>query len=110
MSEASAIDAGIRSIVREVVREEIRAALDERPRAGRNASDDEASYLSISRAASIADVAPGTLRRWIKTGRLPVRRAGRVYRVARADLDEFLRTGRTLDVVDKARSILGGVH
>lgn len=109
MSETNALDASIRSIIREVVREEIRAALDDRARAARNAipSDSDATYLSLSRAASIADVAPGTLRRWIKAGRLPVRRAGRVYRVARADLDDFLRTGRTADVVHNARSILG---
>lgn len=110
MSEASALDATIRSIVRDVVREEIRAAFDDRARASArnaNANGGEGGYLSITRAATLADVAPGTLRRWIKAGRLPVRRAGRVYRVSRADLDTFLRGGRSAGVVEKARAIVG---
>lgn len=109
-SEASALDATIRSIVRDVVREEIRAAFDERARLttrNANASAGEGGYLSITRAAALADVAAGTLRRWIKEGRIPVRRAGRVYRIARTDLDSFLRGGQSTAVVDKARSILG---
>ncbi len=108
MSETTTLDANIRAIVRDVVREEIRVALHDYQRGHRNAApaNGEGSYLSIAHAASIADVAPGTLRRWIKSGRLPVRRAGRVYRIPRGALDEFLRTGRTHELTTKARAIL----
>jgi len=108
------LDDSIRSIVREVVREEIRAALDERGRLGaRNAnqrSAADASYVSIARAAQLAAVAPGTLRRWLKEGRIPTHRAGRVYRIAMADLETFLRAGCSSLVAKKAREILDGRH
>jgi excisionase family DNA binding protein len=111
VSETGALDATIRSIVRDVVRDEIRAALDERASASarnrsRNGNGSEDRYLSISRAATLADVAPGTLRRWIKEGQIPTRRAGRVYRVSRDDLETFLRSGRSADIVGRARAIL----
>jgi excisionase family DNA binding protein len=95
-----------RTIVRSVVREEVRAALAEpRLRNGRGAGDD--GYLSISSAAAYAAVAPGTLRRWIRTGRLPVRRAGRVYRIARNELEDFLaREGRSVEIARKASAIV----
>lgn len=111
-SAASALDETLRAIVRDVVREEIRAALSERAADAirRNGSAGAAhgdGYLSIARAAAFADVAPGTLRRWIRSGRLPVRRAGRVYRIARAELEDFLRRqGRSADVVARARAIV----
>lgn len=102
----------LRELVRDVVREEIRAALDERSTASqqrngpRGASED--GYLSLARAANVADVAPGTLRRWIRSGRLTARRAGRVYRIARRELEDFLaREGRAADVVARARAIVG---
>jgi excisionase family DNA binding protein len=108
MSAQSAIEETLRRIVREVVREEVRTALDERthssPRNSNTTSDD--GYLSLSRAAKLADVAPGTLRRWIKEGRIPTQRAGRVYRVSRTDLETFLKSGQSSVVVEKARSFL----
>lgn len=113
-SVAGALDETLRSIVRDVVREEVRAALSERAadvtrRNGSAAATHGDGYLSISRAAVFADVAPGTLRRWIRSGRLPVRRAGRVYRIARAELEDFLqRQGRSADVVARARAIVNG--
>jgi excisionase family DNA binding protein len=91
-----------------MVREEVRAAVAEV--LTRNApvrASDEGGYVSIGGAAAVAAVHPGTLRRWIRTGRLPVRRAGRVYRIARAELEAFLeREGRSADVVEKARGIV----
>ena len=109
MSEHTGIEESLRSIVRDVVREEIRAALDERAHASaRNskASRIDDGYLSLSRAAKLADVAPGTLRRWIKEGRIPSQRAGRVYRLSRCDLETFLKSDRSGIVAEKARSFL----
>lgn len=74
-------------LIRSVVREEIRAALAEQPPRNGAVSD---VYLSITKAAKVADVAPGTIRAWIRAGRLPARRAGRVYRIGRAELEAFL--------------------
>lgn len=113
-STISVLDETIRALVRDVVREEIRAALSERTtdplrRNAASAARHEDGYLSIARAAVFADVAPGTLRRWIRSGRLPVRRAGRVYRIGRAELEDFLqRQGRSADVAARARAIVGG--
>ena len=110
MTAASQLDETLRAIVRDVVRDEIRAAFEERSAvdARRNVGQDAGTgYLSIARAASFADVAPGTLRRWIRSGRLPARRAGRVYRIERAALVAFLASaGRAADVAERARAIV----
>ena len=104
MSSPNALE----NVIRALVREEVRAAVAEV--LTRNAAPvvaQEGGYLSISGAAAFAAVHPGTLRRWITTGRLPVRRAGRVYRIARAELEAFLeREGRSADVVKRARGIV----
>lgn len=104
MSQPNTLEAAIRAIVREEVRAAVAEVLT------RNAparAADEGGYVSIGGAAAFAAVHPGTLRRWIRTGRLPVRRAGRVYRIARAELEAFLeREGRSADVVEKARGIV----
>ena len=111
MSAHDALDETIRSIVREVVREEVRAALDDHAarthrRNGATSNSDE-GYLSIARAAKFAGVAPGTLRRWIRAGRLTARRAGRVLRISRNEIEDFLaREGRAADVTDRARAIV----
>lgn len=75
----------IRAIVVEVVRDELAKA-----RAG--TAPDE--YLSTAGAGRLADVAAGTIRRWIREGRLAEHRAGRVVRVRRVDLVELMRSGR----------------
>jgi excisionase family DNA binding protein len=72
------------------VREEVRGALADllpRPAAQK---DSAAGYLSISEAAEIAGMHHSTLREWIKDGSLKAFRAGRVYRIRRADLDDRL--------------------
>jgi excisionase family DNA binding protein len=98
----------LREMVRDVVRQEIRAALVDSTlcEGRRNGSTDV--YLSIAKAARVADVAPGTLRRWIRSGRLPVRRAGRVYRIGRGELEAFLgQKDRDRRLVEKASEIVG---
>ena len=78
----------MREAVRDVVREEL--SLLARRNAGHSPGADE-SYLSVTKAARLADVAPGTVRAWIRAGRLTAKRAGRVLRVSRAELDLFMR-------------------
>lgn len=109
MTTSGSFEDTLRVIVRDVVRVEIRNALDER--AARDARRNGArtptadSYLSIAGASALADVAPGTLRRWIKDGRLPTGRAGRVYRIKRSDLEALL-AHATPAITEQARAIV----
>lgn len=89
MSCDKTLDLAFRELVRDVVREEIRAALEKPgPPPSANANGD---YLSVGEAARVAGVAEGTIRSWCRQGRLVPYRAGRVYRVKRGDLEMFLR-------------------
>ena len=47
--------------------------------------EDVAEHLSISR---------DTVRTWIKEGKLPVYRAGKMYKFKISEVDEWVRTGR----------------
>lgn len=75
----------VRAMVKEAVREEVRVQVREATRV------DE--FLSTSSAAKFADVAPGTVRRWVKDGKLTRHRAGRVLRVSRIELERLLKAG-----------------
>ena len=80
-SEASLLIAdALRPRICEVVREELAT---QRPAAAD-------VYLSTRAAAAVADVAPGTIRRWLAEGRLTGHHAGRVLRIRRADLEQLL--------------------
>jgi excisionase family DNA binding protein len=84
------LESGLRAMIAEIVREELARALAELAR------PDE--YLSPRRAAQLADVAPATIRRWIREGRLASTSAGRAIRVCRSELERFLRRdGRSHD-------------
>jgi excisionase family DNA binding protein len=64
------LDEALRTSIREIVRDEVRAALATlRPADARN--------LTSAEAAELARVGQGTIRRWIREGRLPCQRAGR---------------------------------
>lgn len=79
------IEAGLRALIAEVVREEVARAL-----AARDRPDD---YLSPRAAGALAKVAPATVRRWIREGRIAGHRAGSRLRVLRSDLEQLLRSG-----------------
>lgn len=74
--------AGLRVLVRAIARQEVALALAD--------ARDSDEYLSTAGAAALAGVAPGTIRRWIKEGRLTGHRAGRVLRVRRCELMALL--------------------
>jgi excisionase family DNA binding protein len=76
----------VRQLVREAVGDEL-VAFAAREDAPRNGVD---IYLSVAKAARTADVAPGTIRAWIRHGRLTAKRAGRVLRVSRHELERFM--------------------
>jgi excisionase family DNA binding protein len=48
--------------------------------------DTSDQYLSIQKAAAMAEVHPDTIRSWVKSGRLTEYRAGRELRILRGDL------------------------
>lgn len=81
MTAPASIAAALRALVTEIVREELR----------RVAARDQ--YLSTGHAAELADVAPGTIRRWLREGKLRGYRAGRSVRVKLSELEQLLRSG-----------------
>jgi excisionase family DNA binding protein len=86
------LDAAFRILLREIVHDEVRAALhDERRAVHESGTSDEC--LSVKEAAVFAHVNPGTIRRWVDARELHALRAGRVYRIRRSDLDAFLQDG-----------------
>jgi excisionase family DNA binding protein len=106
------LEAALREILRDVVRDELRTALaaEARPRqAGPTAPASEDAYLSVANAAQLADLAPNTIRTWIRDGRLVAHRAGRVLRVRRSELTSFLSVAppkhKKVDIAARARQI-----
>jgi excisionase family DNA binding protein len=51
--------------------------------------------LSVEEVAKELAVNPETVRVWIRSGELVALSIGRGYRIARADLDDFIRRRRT---------------
>lgn len=80
----SDIEAHLRALVVEVVREELSRAMADR---------NEGDYLDTDSAAAAARVTPATVRRWIRSGRLARCGAGPRILVRRAELEELLRSG-----------------
>ncbi len=74
---------GLRDLIAQVVRSELDKATP--------AEHDE--FMTSSDAAKFAAVATGTIRRWVKSGKLRDHRAGRRVRVRRADIERLLRDG-----------------
>jgi len=87
----SELETGLRGLLAELVRDEVRRQLA--------AATKPDEYLSTDAAAKVADVAGGTIRRWIREGKLVGHRAGRHVRVRRADLERLLREGGRRDEV-----------
>ena len=54
------------------------------------ASDPAPKFCGIERAARITGLAPMTLRKWSRHGRIPARRAGRLILFDLAELDAWL--------------------
>lgn len=73
-----------------------------------NAGDE---YLSVRKAAQVAEVHPDTIRTWVKAGRLANHRAGRELRIRRDELHRFLESDdvqkNRLTPEEEAAAILG---
>src|SRR4051812_23946650 len=80
----------VREEVRAIVREELAAAAPPKTAPAPAAA---LLYLTPREAAQIANVSGKTLRRWVQDGKLPARSLGRLIRIARADLVDFMERG-----------------
>lgn len=81
----SDLESTLRNLVRLIVREELTPA---------PVADD---YLSTRGAAQHAKVAEGTIRRWVRQGKLHGHHAGRLIRISRAELEKFMSGRPTFD-------------
>jgi excisionase family DNA binding protein len=92
------LDAALRPMIVQIVREEVDRALAKVTR--------REEYLSPREAGDTARVAPGTVRRWIREGRLVGHRAGRGLRVRRSDLEVLLKRPRSMIVTTESPEAL----
>jgi len=98
------IEAALRDLVRDVVRDELGYLRDEflgwmrahEPSASPTKESRSDELLTVVQVADALQVVPGTVRSWIQSGALQSSRPGngkqpgRTYRVRRADLDAFV--------------------
>lgn len=77
----------IGTVLRDVAREEVDRVL------ALKSKESGSEYMSVHAACTIAQVSPGTIRRWIRQGRIRVLRTGRPFRLLRADVIRVLGTG-----------------
>ena len=89
MSPNELLGPALADAVRELVRQEVRAALEAEPR-DYSVVNSSAEYLTIADAARLASVHPATVREWLREGRLRRHMAGRRPRVKAAELRALL--------------------
>jgi excisionase family DNA binding protein len=82
----STIEEAIGEVVRHAVAAELQKTLAPAVRAAGHSAPFEEGFISIARAAELADTHPSTIRAWIRAGKLAGGRTGRHYKVRRADL------------------------
>jgi len=87
------------SALREIIRDELKAVI--RQELGRQPAA-AGDYVSVSEAAQIASVQVQTIRAWMRSGKLKEYKAGRVLRVRRSELEEFLASGPGPDLTSNA--------
>jgi excisionase family DNA binding protein len=85
--EVPSVDEAIRAAVRDAVATELRNAIGSVHSTAQSTSE---GYISIAKAAEIADTHPATIRAWIRSGRLAAGRTGRHYKVLRADVMKLI--------------------
>jgi len=102
----------LRDVVREVVREELRGALASLALPAAPEPKLIPQYLTPQEAARFCGVSEKTIRAWVQEGKLAERRAGRLLRIERCELEAYLAkrtaapSANRLDVDALARHIL----
>ena len=84
----------LREALRDLVREEVAVAVRAALAGDGGAQSSRTEYLSTADAARLAAVAQGTVRRWVREGRIEACGAGREIRLRRADVEALMRGGR----------------
>ncbi len=85
----------VRDSVREVVREELSAVLGHDLSTPRPEPQVERApqFMDAKAAGEVLGVTDKTIREWVRAGRLPGHWAGRLLRIERSELDQFMKTG-----------------
>jgi excisionase family DNA binding protein len=106
-NEVSSVDEAIRAAVRDAVTTELRNAIGS---VQSNAQSTSEGYISIAKAAEVADTHPATIRAWIRSGRLAAGRTGRHYKVLRSDvmklISSTLKSETTVDAQKRIAEII----
>jgi excisionase family DNA binding protein len=102
--EASSVEDAIRAVVRDAVASELRTALGSSSAVAAVPVESE-GYISIAKAAEIADTHPATIRSWIRSGKLPSGRTGRHYKVRRSDVLQLIAGGEKPAAVETKKRI-----
>ncbi len=92
-AEFSAASDAVASLTRAIA-DLVRVEVDARVRAALAERSAVAELLTVKQAAAVAQVAPATLRRWIRAGYVKAHHAWRAMRIKRADLERFLFSDR----------------
>ncbi len=92
-SQRPSLEELFRTIVREELYPFVRMLHELLERMGRTAHGAD-ELLSVADAAKMVRVGKSTIRGWITSGRLQTRRAGRLVRIRRSDLDAVLTESR----------------
>jgi len=58
------------------------------------------TFLTLQEVSALLRVSTQTVRRWIKAGKLPAYKVGRVWRIKDVDLDRWLDGQRTAALAD----------
>lgn len=77
----------LKDLIRQAVREELADA------GVRTSAQAAPEFLTLAEAAARASTSKGTVRNWVKAGKLRTYGTGRVVRVRRAELDSLLLAG-----------------
>lgn len=83
MTAADPIETAVRALVK-ALRDELVAKRDIKP------ANDRGEYLSTEEAAELARMSPHTIRKWVRTGRLPRHGTGARVLIRRSELERVL--------------------
>jgi excisionase family DNA binding protein len=79
--------------MRAVMREELALAQGGQAPARQSESEPQPKYLTPKEAAARCGVSEKTVRTWVQEGKLPACRAGKLLRIDRRDLEDYLASG-----------------
>lgn len=63
------------------------------------------SFYTVDQIASLLEMHPKTIRRYIRQGRLPARKIGKQYRIHGRDLNDFVGSRAPLDAPEKRQQL-----